>query len=236
MPAINMRTATALLLTLCAVSFGRAADPPRLDALWADLASPDEAKATRAALALAASKEAVSFLKDHLKPVKADAKRVAQLVQQMDSDDFSKREEAAAELDYLGKFIKADLEKAMKAKPSAEVKKRVQAMLDRIAGETATPAVPPALTGRNVAVSNVNGNITIVVDGKVVSPSGRLIGAAAVPASARRMGWVRAARAAAVLEFVGTPEARKVLERLSDGEAEAPPTKAAKEALGRLKK
>src|SRR5262249_44103705 len=147
MPTINLRAAAGVLLALCAVSTCRAADPPRLDALWADLASPDEAKATRAALALAAAKDAVPFLKDHLKPVKADAKRVAQLIEQLDSDDFPKREEAAAELDYHGKFIKADLEKALAAKPSAEVKKRVQGMLDRIAGEAAVPGAPPVLAG-----------------------------------------------------------------------------------------
>jgi hypothetical protein len=50
------------------------------------------------------------------------------------------------------------------------------------------------------------------------------------------MAWVRAARAALVLEQIGTPQAKKVLERLAGGEAEAPPTKAAREALDRLKK
>ncbi len=231
MPINNLlRAAAGVLLALCVVSTCGAADPaPRLDALWTDLASPDEAKATRAALALAASKEAVPYLKDHLRPVKADSKRVAQLMAQLDSDDFTKREEAAAELDYLGKFIKADLEKAVAAKPSAEVKKRVQGLLDRIAGEAAIPGAPPAITGRSVGVSNNNGKITIIVDGKPLD-----LTPPATPTP--RMGWVRATRAAAVLEFAGTPEARKVLETLADGEAEAPPTKAAREALDRLKK
>jgi hypothetical protein len=229
MPTIILRAA-GVLLALCAVATCRAADPaPRLDALWADLASPDEAKATRAALALAASKEAVPFLKDRLKPVKADSKHVAQLIEQLDSEEFARREQAADELNYLGKFIKADLEKALAAKPSAEVKKRVQGMLDRIAGEAAVPGAPPAITGRSVGVSNNNGKITIIVDGK---PLDLTPPAAPTP----RMGWVRAARAAAVLEFVGTPEARKVLEGLADGESEATPTKAAKESLDRLKK
>jgi hypothetical protein len=230
MPTVNLRAAAVALLVLCAAPICRAADPaPRLDALWDDLASADEAKATRAALALAASKDAVPFLKDHLKPVKADPKRVAQLLDQLDSDDFTKREEAVAELDYFGKFIKADLEKAVASKPSAEVKKRAQGLLDRIRMEEAGPAAPPAITGRSVGVSNVNGKITIMVDGKPLN-----LTPPAPPAP--RMGWVRAARAAAVLEFVGTPEARKELERLADGEAEAPPTKAAKEALERIRK
>jgi hypothetical protein len=49
------------------------------------------------------------------------------------------------------------------------------------------------------------------------------------------MAWVRAARAVAVLEQIGTPEAKKILEALTDGESEALPTKAAQEALERLK-
>lgn len=235
MPSNKLKTAGGVLLALCAVCTGgvatlRAAEPAsRLESLWADLASPDEAKATRAALALAAAKEAAPFLKEHLKPVKVDSKRLAKLIEQLDSDDFAKREEAAAELDYFGKFIKTDLEKALAGSPSAEVKKRVQGMLDRIAGETADPAAPPALAGRSVSVSNVNGKISIMVDGKPLN-----LTPPAPPAP--RMVWVRAARAAAVLEHIGMPEARKVLEALADGEGDAPPTKAAKEALDRLKK
>jgi RNA polymerase sigma factor (sigma-70 family) len=247
---LNKLKTTGVLLALCvACAWGAAAlwsaagqpgpqaDPSRtaepasrLDGLWADLASADEAKATRAALALVATKDAVPFLKDRLKPVKVDAKRVAQLIEQLDSDDFARREEAANELDYLGKFIKTDLERAAKDTKSAEVTKRVQDMLGRIASETAGPAAPPALTGNRVEASSVNGKITVTIDGKPIN----LTPTAAAPAP--RLAWVRVARAAAVLEHVGTPEAQKILEALADGEAEAPPTKAAKEALDRLKK
>jgi WD40 repeat protein len=45
---------------------------------------------------------------------------------------------------------------------------------------------------------------------------------------------VRPLRAVEVLERLGTPEAKKVLEALAKGQAEAPLTVAAKEALGRL--
>src|SRR5262249_25722995 len=145
----------------------RAAEPASsLDNLWADLASPDEAKATRAALRVAASKEGVAYLKEHLKPVKADPKQVAQLIEQLDNDDFAKREEAGEELDYFGKFIKGDMEKVVAGKTSAEVKKRVQDMLDRIASEAAVPGVAPAITGNSVSVSNNNGKVTILIDGK----------------------------------------------------------------------
>jgi hypothetical protein len=57
-----------------------------------------------------------------------------------------------------------------------------------------------------------------------------------LPAPTPRLAWHRVERAAAVLEHIGTPEAKALLESLAGGEAEAPPTKAAKEALERLKK
>ena len=149
MPKKNLSAVAGLLLALCVVSTCRAATgaaPPRaLDRPG----QPGRGEGDAGRPGPAASKEAVPFLKDHLKPVKADTKRVAQLIEQLDSDDFAKREEAAVELDYFGKFIKADLEKAVAAKPSAEVKKRMQGLLDRIAGEEAVPGAPPALAGRS---------------------------------------------------------------------------------------
>src|SRR5207248_580532 len=47
--------------------------------------------------------------------------------------------------------------------------------------------------------------------------------------------WVRAVRAAIVLEHIATPEARQLLQTLAKGEAEALPTKEAKAALDRFK-
>jgi hypothetical protein len=50
------------------------------------------------------------------------------------------------------------------------------------------------------------------------------------------MTWVRAVRAIALLEHIGTSEARAILERLASGEAEALPTEQARAALARLDK
>jgi len=48
--------------------------------------------------------------------------------------------------------------------------------------------------------------------------------------------WIRAVRAAIILESFGTPEARNILKSLASGEADAPPTKEAKAALERIAK
>src|SRR5262249_23665149 len=110
----------------------RAATDSRLEGPWADLASPDEVKAMRAALAMAASAEVAPCLRERLKPVKVDPQRVAQLIGQLDDNAFAKREAAAAELDYLGPFVKADLENALAKEPAAEVQNRLRGLLKRL--------------------------------------------------------------------------------------------------------
>ncbi len=62
-----------------------------------------------------------------------------------------------------------------------------------------------------------------------------LIAARLAPAEGSAPAQVQALRAVEVLEWVGTPEARKALERLAEGPAEAPLTKEARASLGRMR-
>jgi hypothetical protein len=207
-----------------------------LDSRWADLASPDDAKATRALLGLAATpKETTAYLKDHLRPVKADSKRVAALVKQFDSSNFAQRSRAMSELEYLGKYIKADLEAVLKKDPEVETRRRIQELIDKMPKEKKdAPPPPPPLRGRSVSVQNINGQIRIIIDGQVFDPS-----AAATPPPpppGPPAGWVRAVRAVTLLEHLATPEARAQLQEIAAGEPDALPTVAARAALERLKK
>src|SRR5262249_4739035 len=123
-------TTVLLVLGFTTASVGQT-PPANLDKAWADLASTDEATSTRAILALAAApKDSIPFLKDHLKPVKVDAERVAKLVKQMESSKFAEREaasrELAADVEYLGKFAKPALEKYQGEGTSAEARRRVR--------------------------------------------------------------------------------------------------------------
>ncbi len=230
-----VRVSAVALGLLVAVGAARADDKkaaPDAAAAWTDLASPDEIKAARALLALSETpKETVAFLADHLKPVKADKSAIAQLVKDLDSDDVKVRDAASRELEYLGKYAKPELERYLEKPPSPEVKKRLGNVLDKVPSDEKTPAAMPQIKGRSVGVSNVGGNITIMIDGKPLD----LTTLAPPPPPPPNPGWVRAARATVILEHIGTPEARQVLERLADGEKEAAPTKAAREALERLR-
>jgi hypothetical protein len=108
----------------------------QLDRLWTDLAADDAAIAYQALCALRASpRQAVRLMEQHLKPVpRADAKRVADAVRDLDSDRFPVRDQAAKELERLGEVAEPALRRVLLDKPSLEVRRRVQQLLDRLAG------------------------------------------------------------------------------------------------------
>jgi WD40 repeat protein len=164
----------------------------RIDAQadWAGLADADAAKAFETIARLSESPEtAAGLLRERLKPVDAaDGKRIAQLVVQLDDEEFDKREEASRELEKLGTRAEAELRKAVKAAASAEVVRRAGDLLKKIEDGAAT--------------------------------GDRL----------------REVRALEVLEGLGTPEARKLLEELANGAPDAALTREAKASLGRLTK
>jgi WD40 repeat protein len=106
-----------------------------LNRCWDDLAHADAARAYRSILALTGSPSAVTFLKDHLAPViAADPKRVAPLLAALDSDQFAQRDKAMTELEKLGLAAEPALHAALDAKPSLEVRQRIEAILDKLSG------------------------------------------------------------------------------------------------------
>jgi hypothetical protein len=166
--------------------------------------------------------------------VKADAKRVAELLKQLDSSSFGQRNQAMAELEYLGKYIKGDLEAALKKGEKLETTMRIQQLLDKMPKEAKpAPPVPVMPKGRNVSVTNINGEIRIFIDGQPLNLTPL---PPPPPPPGPPAQWIRAVRAVTLLEHLATPEARAMIEAMANGEADALPTIAAKEALGRLKK
>jgi len=101
--------------------------------VWHDLVSDDPATMASAVAALhAAGPKAVAFLRERLKPVTADPRRIDALIQQLDSPQFVKRRQATVELEYLGKLAEPQLEKALASNPPLEVLRRLEQLLKRL--------------------------------------------------------------------------------------------------------
>jgi hypothetical protein len=145
---------TALALAAPAAEVGEAPQPPakepkpqepaigeKLEALWADLASDDEAKAWRAAFALArAPKDAATVFKARLKPITVNANTLAKLIRDLDDEEFDIRERASTELKTVGELAVPLLRKALDDKPSVEMRRRIVALLAQV------PSPSPAWT------------------------------------------------------------------------------------------
>ncbi|MFQ3650653.1 MAG: hypothetical protein SNJ75_09985 [Gemmataceae bacterium] len=212
-----------LLLSVCL------AEPSQLESLWKDLGSDDDARVARATLQLASDKQVIAFLKQRLRPVQVDKKRLLELFDQLDADEFEQRQKAIEELQYLERFIKDDLKQALQRNYSLEVKARLKELLARVE----PPEIKkPALGLGGLRITNINGKMTI--NGMTLEEIGKAY--APQPAPKPPIGWTQAVRAIAILEHLATPEARQLLEKLAQGEADAAPTQAAQAALERLKK
>ncbi len=179
--------------------------------------------------------DAVAFLREHCRPVKVEAKQVQRWLAELDAEESGTRAAAQEKLEYLGKYVKGELQKAGKSVGSAEARKRIGQLLERIAAEEKRanpPAAKPGIRGgRSVSVSNSNGQLQIIVDGVPLDLTPRVIAPVGPPRA-----WVRAVRAIGILEGLGTPAARGLLEHIAQGEATALPTTEARAALARLGK
>ena len=123
----------ALLVVALALGNGAGATEPIPARVWHDLASDDPATKASAVAALeAAGPKAVAFLRERLKPVMADPRRIDALIKQLDSPQFVKRRQATEELEYLGKMAEPQLAKALASNPSLEVLRRLEQLLNRL--------------------------------------------------------------------------------------------------------
>jgi RNA polymerase sigma factor (sigma-70 family) len=121
---------------------GKPLTAKELESAWADLAVEDAARAYQAICRLAAAPdESLPYLRKHVRPVApVDEKRVARLIADLDSDEFAVREKAADELDKLGESAAGAVRQALAGRPSAELRRRLEALLDKQAAEEWAPA------------------------------------------------------------------------------------------------
>jgi hypothetical protein len=165
----------------------RQPDAAHLEEWWADLAGEDARRAYTAVCELAvAAPHAVRLFRDRLHPTsEGPPVRLRQLIANLDSPEYPRREAAAKQLTAFHEQAEPALHAALQAGPSAEQRRRIEAILDSF----------------------------------TAAPSGEVL---------------RHLRAVEVLERIGTPEARQVLQRLAGGLPTARLTREANAAIDRL--
>jgi RNA polymerase sigma factor (sigma-70 family) len=108
---------------------------------WRLLADRDAARAYDAVLALAATPEAtVALLRGELRPAVSKTAKVKDLLADLDSDTFAKREKATRALRELGADAEPALRKVYQASPSLEVRQRAGRLLEELASRALSPA------------------------------------------------------------------------------------------------
>ncbi len=117
---------------------GVAAKKPALkagnvEAAWRTLLGDDARAAEEAIRALASSGEgAVRLLARHLEPAAPiDAKRIAACLRDLDGDEFEVRQRATRDLVRMGDQVIPALERCLAGRPSLEVRKRVEQILEK---------------------------------------------------------------------------------------------------------
>ena len=80
-------------------------------------------------------KQALPYLAEHLSSLTARGtarpQSVARLLADLDSDSFPVREKAQAELEKMGPSVEGDLRKALEGKPSLEMRRRIETLLEK---------------------------------------------------------------------------------------------------------
>jgi WD40 repeat protein len=113
-----------------------------LEALWRDLGDDDAGKAYLAIHRLSAAAEAGPFLQERLKPVPPlDPTEIEKLLRDLDAKSFAERDKAMAELERYGDLAGPALQQRLKAKPSLEMRQRIDQLLAKLGGPVRSPEV-----------------------------------------------------------------------------------------------
>ena len=108
---------------------------------WAELLEPSPDKAYKAIWRFAATPEqALPYLASAIRPIKSSEPAVvARWIKELDSDEFKIREQASFELKQLGDTVVDALRQAKKGNVSIEQAKRIDELLEELAGPIPSP-------------------------------------------------------------------------------------------------
>jgi WD40 repeat protein len=110
--------------------------------LWEALAADDATRAYEAQVRLTQHpNRATALLSERLKPATAPtAARLSRLVADLEAEEFEVRQRALHELRDLGELAEPALRKALAGKPSSELRRQIELLLDRLSAPVAEPA------------------------------------------------------------------------------------------------
>jgi hypothetical protein len=110
-----------------------AATAQQLQAWWQKLGGPAADAYPTLAQLVAHPKQAVAYLREHLKPaVAVDSKRIAALVQALDSPRYAERQQASKELEKFGGLAELALWQALAKGPTLECRRRAELLLAKV--------------------------------------------------------------------------------------------------------
>jgi hypothetical protein len=113
-----------------------------LEGLWTDLASPELKGRQTAWVLTRAPRQAVALFREKVRPPRSpdatEVKRISQLIRDLDSDEFSKREKATEELGRLEDKAEGALRKALDGQPSVEAQRRMERLIEKLDGVNAS--------------------------------------------------------------------------------------------------
>lgn len=100
---------------------------------WEKLSSADARDAYEARRQLIQlSERSIALLRERLRPVSQRPKSIEQILKELDDDEFTVREAAMQELCRRGPSVQPGIERALANGPSAEVRRRLEAVLERL--------------------------------------------------------------------------------------------------------
>ena len=107
----------------------------QMESLWTRMALPDLAEAREAQDILAsAGDDAADFIKTKFSAAIVNADKVANLITQLDAEEFQTRQEASKALKQMGPSVSGALRDALKKTESEEVRNSLQVLLAQLSG------------------------------------------------------------------------------------------------------
>ena len=135
---IHFFLASLLVLYLSSTPAQQPSEPATksIEGHWKDLAVQDAAKAYQAIWALIKTpRETVAYMEQHLKPAVApEPRKVEDLIDDLNSENFSIRDKANRELVKLDRLAESALKKKLSANLSLETRQRIEKLLGRLLG------------------------------------------------------------------------------------------------------